>query len=273
MSDLQQALAAVRRTTDFVPRIALTLGSGLGALADRLDVRCVVPFSDVPHLPCSTVAGHEGKLLFGTLAGVPVVAQQGRIHYYEGYDMQQVVMPVRLMRLLGAEAVVLTNAAGGIRPDFSPGTLMLLRDHIGAFVPSPLRGKNDETLGARFPDMSCVYDDALNDCVRTAAQNHGIPLAEGVYAQAAGPQYETPAEIRMYALLGADAVGMSTACEAAAAVHCGLRVCAVSCITNAAAGILPQKLSHAHVQQAAAAALPRLETLLYDSVQAISKIL
>ena len=271
MSELTEALSAIRQQTDFVPRIALVLGSGLGSIGEQMQTECVVPFSAIPHFPRSTVAGHDGCYLFGALEGVPVVIQKGRVHYYEGYTMQQVVMPIRLLRLLGAKAVLLTNAAGGIRKSFTPGTLMLLRDHISSFVPSPLRGKNDDTLGVRFPDMSEVYDPALRACIRDAAAENGISLEEGVYVQAAGPQYETPAEIRMFASLGADAVGMSTACEAVAAVHCGMRVSAVSCITNAAAGILPQPLSHNEVQTAAAKVLPQLKTLLTNSLKSIAK--
>ena len=273
MNDLVQALSAIRTKIDFVPQIGLVLGSGLGTLARCIDTQGVFSFSDIPNFPVSTVAGHDGKLLFGTIDGVPVVLQQGRIHYYEGYTMDEVVFPIRLMRLLGTKAVILTNAAGGISRSLAPGDFMMLRDHIAAFVPSPLRGANDDTLGTRFPDMSAVYDETLRGCIRAAAADSNISLHEGVYLQAAGPQYETPAEIRMFAALGADAVGMSTACEAIAAVHCGLRVAAVSCITNAAAGILPQPLSHEEVQTTAGNALPKLETLLKKSVRSIAKIL
>ena len=273
MTAPQEALRTIRSKTDLVPRIALVLGSGFDHAASLMRAECRIPFGDIPGMPVSTVPGHTGQFLFGALNGIPVVLQQGRIHAYEGYPMHQVVMPIRLMRLLGAQAILLTNAAGGIRDDLSPGSLMLLTDHIASFVPSPLCGANDETLGVRFPDMSCVYDPALNQAVRDAAEGCGVALKEGVYVQAAGPQYETPQEIRMFALLGADAVGMSTASEAIAAVHCGLRVCALSCITNRAAGLSAQPLSHGEVQTVAAASAANINALLRNSVINIAEIL
>lgn len=239
----------VRGVTSFRPRAAIVLGSGLGGFAEKIDVACVLPYREIPGFPCATVSGHEGRYLFGTVQGVPVVAMQGRVHYYEGYDMADVVLPIRVMGLLGAESLLLTNAAGGIRRDLEPGTLMLLKDHIASFVPSPLRGENVDLLGTRFPDMTEVYDDKFRTALKARMEECGISLKEGVYLQAAGPQYETPAEIRMYAAAGADAVGMSTACEAIAARHMGLKVCAVSCITNKAAGIGGRKLSHDEVKE------------------------
>ena len=270
MNTVEQAVQFVRSKTDFSPRAALGLGSGFDSFASLVETQCSIPYAEIPGFPVSTVAGHKGQFCFGMLDGVPVVVQQGRVHAYEGYPMEQVVLPVRLMRRLGARALLLTNAAGGIRSDLTPGSLMLLTDHISSFVPSPLRGKNDEALGPRFPDMSRAYDPSLCSAVRAAARACAVELKEGVYLQAPGPQFETPAEIRMYALLGADAVGMSTVCETIAAVHCGMRVCAVSCITNRAAGLSAQPLSHEEVQTIAAQTAPSIRALLRSSVVQIA---
>lgn len=237
----------------FRPAAAVVLGSGLGSYAQSTDVHkeAEVPYSEIPDFPVSTVAGHAGKFIFATVAGVPVVLMQGRVHLYEGYSAADTVLPIRVLRLLGAQNLILTNAAGGIRPSFRPGDFMLIRDHISSFVPSPLRGENPAELGERFPDMTEVYSPALADSARKAAALLGISLQEGVYLQTPGPQYETPAEIRMMALLGADAVGMSTVCEAIAARHMGMHICGISCITNLAAGMNQASLSHAEVQKTA----------------------
>lgn len=266
MSDLMKALAYIRAKTDFVPQIAIVLGSGLGGFAERIDIQCTVDYADIPDFPRSTVEGHAGRFLFGTLGSVRVVLMQGRVHYYEGYTMRQVVTPIRLMRLMGAQILLLTNAAGGINPAFHAGDLMCITGQIGSFVPSPLIGPNDDTLGVRFPDMSRIYDESLADCIRDAAAELNIPLQNGVYVQTTGPQYESPQEIRMYGLLGADAVGMSTACEAIAAVHAGFRVCGVSCISNLAAGISPVPLTHAEVQQTADRTAPLFRSLVENAV-------
>ena len=220
----------------------------------------------------STVAGHAGKLIFGYVRSVPVVVMQGRVHYYEGYSMEQVVAPIRLMGMLGAKKLLLTNAAGGVNTDFTPGDLMVITDHISAFVPSPLRGENPEALGPRFPDMSRVYDEEMRRAVLTAGETLGQPLRQGVYLQWQGPNYETPAEIRMFRTLGADAVGMSTVCEAIAARHMGLRVCAISCITNMACGILPQPLSHEEVQQTADRVKDKFQALVLESLEAFHRL-
>lgn len=273
MNDLQNALAYIRTRTDFVPQIAIVLGSGLGGFAERVDVQTAVDYTDIPGFPHSTVAGHAGRFLFGTLGSVPVVLMQGRVHYYEGYTMQQVVMPIRLMRLLGANILLLTNAAGGINPAFHAGDLMCITGQIASFVPSPLIGPNDDSLGVRFPDMSHIYDETLADCIRSVASELHIPLQNGVYVQTTGPQYESPQEIRMYGLLGADAVGMSTACEAVAAVHAGLRVCGISCISNLAAGISPVPLSHAEVQQTADRTAPLFRSLVENAVLRMAQTL
>ena len=234
---------------DFTPKIALILGSGLGDYAEQADIKAVLDYKDIEGFPVSTAPGHKGRFVFGYVGGVPVVIMQGRVHYYEGYSMQQVVMPIRLMRLMGASVLVLTNAAGGVSPELTPGDLMMLTGHIASFVPSPLVGPDSDALGTRFPDMSCVYDLGLRDLMRQSAAKQGLALREGVYLQVSGPQYETPEEIRMYGMLGADAVGMSTAAEAIAARHAGMRVCGISCITNLAAGLSPVPLSHREVQE------------------------
>ena len=261
MEKINACVRAVREKTDFVPRVAVVLGSGLGGFAENMEAACEFSFAALPHFPVSTIEGHAGRLFFGNIAGVPVVLMQGRVHFYEGYPMEAVVFPVRLMRALGAETLLLTNAAGGIRPDLSPGSLMVIRDHISSFVPSPLRGKNLE-MGARFPDMSAVYSGKIRSIIGGVAKEKGIEVREGVYLQAAGPQYETPAEIQMFARLGADAVGMSTAVEAIAAVHAGMSVGGISCISNFAAGLGKAPLSHAEVKKTAEEAGPRFESLM-----------
>lgn len=248
---LKKGYEYIRSVTDFVPEAALVLGSGLGMFGDQIEVCKEVPYGDIPGFPVSTVPGHAGRYLFGYVEGLPVVVMQGRVHYYEGYNIKDVVMPVRLMGMLGAKTLILTNAAGGINKEFASGTLMMLNDHISTFVPSPLIGRNMDFLGTRFPDMTEVYDKKLRELLKNTADQCGIDLRSGVYLQVSGPQFETPQEIRMFAALGADAVGMSTVCEAIAARHMGLRVCAVSCITNMAAGLSAELLSHEDVQNTA----------------------
>jgi len=248
---LQKALKVIRKRTDFVPRVALVLGSGLGDFAEGDDIVAEISYNDIPGFPTSSVIGHKGRFVFKYINGVPTVIMQGRVHYYEGYDIQKVVMPIRLMKLMGAEVLFLTNAAGGINRDFSEGALMMIRDHISSLVPSPLVGKNIEELGTRFPDMSEVYSSELREVIRKSAEELSIKLFEGVYIQTTGPNYETPAEIRAYETLGADAVGMSTACEAMAARHAGMRVCGISCISNMAAGLNPAPLSHEDIKKMA----------------------
>ena len=233
------------------PEIGIVLGSGLGAYGEQMDVREIVNYADIEGFPVSTVKGHSGRYLFGTLAGREVVLMQGRVHYYEGYDMTDVVLPVRLMGMLGIKSLILTNAAGGINPSHYPGILMMITDHISSFVPSPLRGANIDEIGLRFPDMSNVYCGELQDVIRKAADEEGISLHEGVYLQAPGPNFETPAEIRAFRSLGADAVGMSTACEATAMNHMGVKVCGISCITNLGAGMNKTPLTHEEVQETA----------------------
>lgn len=269
---LEKWVRTVREKTDFLPEIGIVLGSGLGNFARQVEKSAEISYDSLPGFPVSTVAGHAGKLIFGYVRSVPVVVMQGRVHYYEGYSMEQVVAPIRLMGMLGAKKLLLTNAAGGVNTDFTPGDLMVITDHISAFVPSPLRGENPEELGRRFPDMSRVYDEDMRRAVLTAGEKLGQSLRQGVYLQWQGPNYETPAEIRMFRTLGADAVGMSTVCEAIAARHMGLRVCAISCITNMACGILPQPLSHEEVQQTADRVKDKFQALVLESLEAFHRL-
>lgn len=244
---LCDCLKQIRDMTDFVPDTALVLGSGLGDSVNLSDIQCVIDYADIKGFPVSTNKMHKGRFIFGYISDKPIVVMQGRIHYYEGYTMEQVVMPIRLMRMMGAKNLILSNAAGGINNTFRPGDFMIITDHISSFVPSPLIGSNIDELGTRFPDMTNVYDKNLTNILRKSAEELDIDLHEGVYLQVSGPNYETPAEINAYRILGADAVGMSTVCEAMAAIHCGFKVCGISCITNMAAGISGNALDDAEV--------------------------
>ncbi|MDY5626993.1 MAG: purine-nucleoside phosphorylase [Clostridia bacterium] len=259
---LQKCFESIRRKTDFVPEIGIILGTGLGSFADEIQTEKIVNYSELEYFPISTVSGHSGRFIFGKFMGKNIVIMQGRVHYYEGYDMTDVVLGVRIINLLGAKKLILTNAAGGINQNFSKGCIMAISDHISTFVPSPLRGKNIDMLGERFPDMSMVYDENLLNIAKSAAKKNNIDLKIGVYAQAQGPNYETPAEIRMFKALGADAVGMSTACEAMAAKHAGMNILGISCITNMAAGLNSEILSHTDVKQTAKNISGNFKTLL-----------
>jgi purine-nucleoside phosphorylase len=261
----------IRAKTDFQPKVALVLGSGLGNFADKARIVATVNYSDIEGFPVSTVQGHSGRFIFGYIGDVPVVMMQGRVHYYEGYDIKDVVMPIRIMGLLGAKSLILTNAAGGVDPTFKPGTIMLITDHISCFVPSPLMGKNIEELGTRFPDMTAVYDKEYRGFAIDIAKNMNLDLRQGVYVQLSGPNYETPAEINMVSRLGANAVGMSTVCEAMAARHMGLRVCGVSCITNMAAGLNATPLTHTEVAETAAKVEAEFSELMYRLIEEIGK--
>lgn len=261
-----------KRKIDFRPKVALILGSGLGQFAETVDVVAELPYSEIAGFPVSTVAGHNGRFLFGYIEEVPVVLMQGRVHYYEGYSMQDVVLPIRLMKLLGAEILFLTNASGGVNKAFSAGDFMLITDQIASFVPSPLIGENMEELGPRFPDMSEIYDKDLQDLIRSVAQEEGIPLQEGVYLQFTGPNYESPAEVRLAGKLGADAVGMSTACEAIAANHMGMKICGISCVTNMACGISENPLNHEEVQETANAKAPLFKKLVYEAIAKMKEV-
>lgn len=257
---------SVREKISFEPQVALILGSGLGDYAEQVQVEAVLDYHDIEGFPVSTVLGHKGRFVFGYIQNVPVVIMQGRVHFYEGYDMHDVVLPTRLMGMLGAKVLFLTNAAGGMQKGMHAGDFMLITGHISSFVPSPLVGPNIEELGTRFLDMSEVYKKDLQEIIRNTAKNCGIPLKEGVYVQTTGPNYETPEEIRMYRSLGADAVGMSTACEAMAANHMGMRVCGISCISNLAAGISENPLTHAEIQETADRVAPLFQQLITASI-------
>ncbi len=243
------------------PRVALVLGSGLGAWADDIEDAVKIPYDEIPGIPSSKVAGHAGRLVLGTAAGVPVVAMQGRVHLYEGHSAQSIVFGTRLMLTLGADTLLITNAAGGIDPTFAPGDLMLIEDHLNLTGDNCLRGENDDSLGPRFPDMSQAYDRELMGLADEVASADGYELKRGVYAGLLGPSYETPAEIRMLRTLGANAVGMSTVLEVIAARHMGARVLGVSCITNLAAG-MQAELSHDEVKDTAERVRDRFVGLL-----------
>lgn len=268
---LMRCYASVREKVDFKPRVALVLGSGLGNYGEQIKISQVLDYHEIEGFPVSTVPGHKGRFLFGYVDDVPVVAMQGRVHYYEGYPMTDVVLPIRLMKLLGAGILFLTNAAGGVNPEFSAGDFMLIKDQIASFVPPPLSGANLEELGPRFCDMSEVYDKDLQEIIRKTAKELGIPLQEGVYIQLAGPNFETPAEVKMCRTLGADAVGMSTACEGIAANHMGMKICGISCISNLACGLTDQPLSHQEVQETADRVAPLFEKLVTASIVNMAK--
>lgn len=268
---LLKCYESVREKVCFRPKVALVLGSGLGNYAEEIRIEAVLDYHEIEGFPVSTIPGHKGRFVFGYVGDIPVVVMQGRVHYYEGYPIQDVVLPVRLMRLMGAEVLFLTNAAGGVNYDFHAGELMLITDHISSFVPSPLIGPNADELGVRFPDMSNIYDRALCGLIEKTAERLSIPLRKGVYLQLTGPAYESPAEVRMCRLLGADAVGMSTACEAVAANHMGMKICGISCISNLACGMTEQPLSHAEVQEAADKAAPRFRSLVTESILEIGR--
>jgi len=244
---MQDAVAYLRSKIDRAPRIAVVLGSGLGAFADELSGAKQVPYSEIPGWPASTAVGHAGKLVFGKLGDLDVAVMAGRCHLYEGYTPAQVTLAVRALHALGARSIVLTNAAGGINLSYSQGSLVLIYDHINLQGSNPLLGPNDESLGPRFPDMSEAYSRAYRAIARQVASELGIQLPEGVYAALTGPSYETPAEIRYLRTIGADLVGMSTVPEVIVANHLGMRVAAISCVTNMAAGVLPQKINHEEV--------------------------
>lgn len=263
---------SLKKQVDFKPEVALVLGSGLGDYADSIKVVKTVDYHDIEGFPVSTVAGHAGRFVFGYVGDVPVVCMQGRIHYYEGYSMTDVVLPTRLMKLMGAKVLFLTNAAGGVQLGMHGGDLMLITGQIASFVPSPLIGPNLDELGVRFPDMSEIYDRDLIRIVRKAAAELDIDIKEGTYLQFTGPAYESPQEVAMARTLGADAVGMSTACEAVAANHMGMKIVGISCISNLACGISPVPLSHKEVQEAADAVAPKFKALVTRTIEEIGRI-
>ncbi len=267
---LMRCFSCVKEKVDFTPEIALVLGSGLGDYADGIEVVAELDYSEIEGFPVSTVPGHEGKYIFGYVNQVPVVCMKGRVHYYEGYPISDVVLPIRLMKLMGAKVLFLTNASGGINTEFHAGDFMMIKDQIANFVPSPLIGPNMEALGVRFPDMSNIYDKELQWIIRKTAVLLDIPMKEGVYIQLTGPNYESPAEIRMCRTLGADAVGMSTACEAVAANHMGMMICGISCISNMACGITANPLTHKEVQETADRVAPLFKKLVTECIKNIA---
>ncbi|MCR4788216.1 MAG: purine-nucleoside phosphorylase [Lachnospiraceae bacterium] len=263
---LTDCYESIKSKIPFEPKVGLVLGSGLGNYADSMKVVSEIEYSDIKGFPVSTVPGHAGKFIFGHVDSVPVVCMKGRIHYYEGYPISDVVLPTRLMKMMGISILFLTNASGGINPSFKAGDFMMITDHISSFAPNPLVGQNIDELGTRFPDMSSVYDKELQDVIRQAAKDNNIALKEGVYLQTTGPSFESPAEIRMFKGMGADCVGMSTVVEAIAANHMGLRICGISCVCNLAAGISPTPLTHEEVQQAGRDAAPLFEKLVTEAI-------
>ena len=264
--DIQQQIHAaadyIRSRTGYRPQIGMVLGSGLGDFADTLEDAVRIPYAEIPHFPVPTAPGHVGALVFGKKMGQEVVVLQGRIHFYEGLPQQMITLPVRVMAALGIKKLVLTNAAGGVNLAFDPGTLMLISDHINYSFSNPLIGPNLDSFGPRFPDVTDLYGKALREKVKTAAAEAGIKLQEGVYMMFSGPSYETPAEVRMAKIVGADAVGMSTVPEALVAGHCGMEVLGISCITNIAAGLSDQKLDHSEVLEIAARVHDTFQNLL-----------
>lgn len=268
---LQRCLKSIEDKIPFRPRLALVLGSGLGDYAERIEIEASIDYHEITDFPVSTVSGHKGRFVFGHIGSVPVVIMQGRVHFYEGYSIEDVVLPERLMHLMGAEILFLTNACGSANPAYQAGDFMLLTDHILYSVPNPLIGANIEELGVRFPDMSEVYDPALRKEILAVAKEQGLSLREGVYMQFSGPSFETPAEVKMAHILGADAVGMSTACEAVAGRHCGMRVCGISCISNLGAGLSEEPLSDEDVKVVASRVAPLFKKLVTEVIIRIGK--
>ena len=266
-----KCLECVRAKTDFVPKVALVLGSGLGDYGNEIQVEAIVDYHDIEGFPVSTVPGHSGRFIFGYVEDVPVVCMQGRVHYYEGYAMEDVVLPVRLMKLMGAEVFFVTNAAGGANEVFNAGDFMMITDQISQFVPSPLAGPNPDELGTRFPDMSEIYNKDLRVLLREAADELNITLYEGTYLQTSGPNFETPVEVRFFRSVGADAVGMSTAVETIAANHMGMKICGITFISNPAAGLSKNPLTHEEVQEAANEASKRFKKLVTVAIRKIGK--
>lgn len=258
---------------NFKPEVALVLGSGLGDYADTIRVEAVLDYHDIEGFPVSTVSGHKGRFVFGYVGDVPVVIMQGRVHYYEGYSMEDVVLPTRLMKMMGARVLFLTNASGSVNYDYKAGDFMMISDQISNFVPSPLIGPNEEMLGERFSDMSEIYRKDLCEIIRGAAADLQIPLQEGTYIQLSGPNFETPHEVKMCRILGGDAVGMSTACEAIAANHMGMKVCGISCISNLGCGMTDQPLSAEEVKETADRVAPLFKQLITESIVRIGKMI
>ena len=263
---LKKCYESIQDKVSVRPKVALVLGSGLGDYADGIRIVSTLDYHEISGFPVSTVSGHKGRFVFGYVEEVPVVIMQGRVHYYEGYSMEDVVLPIRLMKMMGAKILFLTNAAGGVNYNFHAGDFMMITDQISDFVPSPLIGPNIEELGERFPDMSHIYDPDLCQLLREVAHEQGILLQEGTYLQLTGPNFESPREVRMCRILGADAVGMSTACEAVAANHMKMKICGISCISNLGSGMTEQPLSHSEVKETADQVAPRFKKLITEAI-------
>lgn len=274
LKKLTESLDYIRSITDFEPEIAIVLGSGLGAIADSVDEAIVIPFSKIPNFPVSTTSGHSGELHLGWIGGVKVILFKGRVHLYEDYTIEEVVRPIRLASLLGATKIIITNSAGAINTTFEVGDKILISDHISSFVPSPIRGNFRKEFGIKldFPDMSEVYDRQMKSVLRDVASRCGTTMKEGVYLQVAGAQYETPAEIRFYRSIGADLVGMSSVIEAISARHAGMKVCAISTVTNMASGIEKKELTHEEVKEVGKIASQTLGVIIKQSLEEIRNL-
>lgn len=266
LEKIEEAVEFIRKRSSGTPRVGVILGSGLGDVVDALDVRDVIEYGEMPNTPSSGVAGHKGRAVLASSNGIPLIVLQGRVHFYEGWEMDDVVFLARVLGRLGIEKAVVTNAAGGINLDYQPGDLMLISDHINLFGTNPLRGPNMDPLGARFPDMSEPYPESLRLVAKRVAEEQELPLKEGVYVGVSGPSYETPAEIRAFRVLGGDAIGMSTVPEVIALSHMNIPVLGISCITNMAAGILPRKLTHDEVIETTARVREDFSRLLISVV-------
>lgn len=266
---IKKQLEYIRNITDFEPEIAIILGSGLNKLANKADIVAEILYADIPNMPISTAPGHIGKLIFGVLENKKVIFMQGRFHLYEGYSAKEIQAVIRLIKELGTKTIILTNAAGGINKEYNVGDFVLIKDHISCFIDSPLIGKNDEIYGTRFPDMSCVYNKKIRQIAKEVAYNNNINLHEGVYVQLKGPQFETPAEIRMLSILGADVVGMSTVIEAISAKHCGMNICGISMVSNMACGILDKPLSSEEVNEVAGSSSQKFEILIKGIIKGL----
>jgi purine-nucleoside phosphorylase len=269
ISKINEARDYIKQRIDFTPELGLILGSGLGVMGEEVENKIIIDYSDIPNFPISTVEGRKSRFIFGTLNNKKVAVMQGRFHFYEGYKMQEVVFPVWVMRALGINKLIVTNAAGGVNKSFAPGDLMLIKDHINFAGTNPLMGQNIEEFGPRFPDMSNAYNRELVDIAKKCAHSNGIAIQEGTYMMFTGPNYETPAEIRMSRVLGGDAVGMSTVPEVMTANHSGMKVLGISCITNMAAGILDQPLNHHEVIDTAEKVKSKFVKLIKEIVQNI----
>lgn len=269
---LNQAAQHIQSKNKTKPLVGVVLGSGLGAFVDGIENKTIIPYNEIPHFKKTTVAGHDGKLILGSIKGVDVVVLQGRFHFYEGHALEEVVFPVKLLAHLGIEMLVLTNAAGGINLSYKPGDLVIIEDHINLTGHNPLVGPNDESEGPRFPDMSHAYHPGLVSILEESSRELGVKTQKGVYVGVLGPTYETPAEIRMFRIMGGDVVGMSTVPEAIVANHLGLKVCGVSCVTNMGAGIIDQALKHEDIKDEALKIMEGFTSLLNNAISQFKKV-